>query len=89
MNLRADGGTTYMWTTRPTLWPFGFGLTYTTFSYKWEGTSGSAIRVQIPSTVTAKPLATHVITVTNTGRVISDCVVSVDLLQISPPHQHD
>jgi len=70
-DLRAAGGVTYLHFQGPVLYPFGHGLSYTTFAYAWSGTP--------PSKVThgASPnlQILYTVNVTNTGDVVSDCVV--------------
>jgi beta-glucosidase len=67
-------GRTYRYMTAEPLYPFGFGLSYTTFSYSGLQLSAQKIKKESPLRVEA--------TVTNTGSVESDEVVQ---LYISVP----
>ena len=80
-DLRADGGITYRWFAGPVQTPFGFGLSYSTFSYKWaerapprEAAATSELRVS------------YDVTVVNTGTVASDCVVLGFLTAVAGSH---
>ena len=70
-DLRADGGITYRWFNGTPYWPFGHGLSYTNFSFQWaqqpppKSSTREDLRDGVPLTVV----------VTNTGQVVSDCVV--------------
>ena len=85
MDLRANGGVTYRWFAGPVLWPFGFGLSYSSFTFEWsDATRGTGQRaVQIGTATTID----HTVTVTNTGQVAGDCVALafVVAVQGSPP----
>jgi beta-glucosidase len=63
-------GRTYRYFDGTPLWPFGYGLSYTTFSY-----SG----LKLPSSVTAGQPMTAAVTVTNTGKVAGDEVAQLYL----------
>jgi len=63
-------GRTYRYFTGEPLWPFGYGLSYTTFGY-------SALKV--PEKVTAGSQLTVSVTVTNTGKVAGEEVVQLYL----------
>ena len=64
-------GRTYRYFTGEPLWPFGYGLSYTTFKYSGLGLPAAAIAAGDPLDVTA--------TVTNTGKLAGDEVVQVYL----------
>lgn len=46
-DLRAQGGVTSWWSTQPALYDFGFGLSYTNFTYKWSNTPPASSTVDI------------------------------------------
>ncbi len=64
-------GRTYRYFTGEPLWPFGFGLSYTTFKYSGLSLPTAAIAAGNPLDVTA--------TVTNTGKLAGDEVVQLYL----------
>ena len=82
MDLRANGGLTYMHYTGTPLWPFGWGLSYTTFELSWPAAS-------VPVPVLRHDLQSYQdyaghqqteqsaynVSVTNTGNVTSDVSV--------------
>jgi len=61
---------TYRYFTGTPLWPFGYGLSYTTFAY-----SG----LEVPAKAVAGEAVTVKVTVTNTGKVTGDEVVQLYL----------
>jgi hypothetical protein len=69
-------GVTYLYYSGPTLWPFGWGLSYTTFAYAWfdEATKHQRIDAAAWACGSVAP-PTYSVNVTNTGRVTSDIVV--------------
>jgi beta-glucosidase len=64
-------GRTYRYFTGEPLWPFGFGLSYTTFKYSGLNLPSAKIAAGAPLDVTA--------TVTNTGKLAGDEVVQLYL----------
>ena len=97
VDLRAAGGTTYQFYQGQPVWPFGWGLAYTTFSYEWSGAGGSDTHTHVLSTADAMgnvsggggggghALAEHRVRVTNTGDVASDCVVLAFVAMVTTP----
>jgi len=80
MGLRDKGGITYRYYTGRPLWEFGFGLSYTTFSYSIEEphlttTTQVAAQGYHKYFKEYSPDQQYKVTVTNTGSVTSDVVV--------------
>jgi len=69
MNMTDKPGRTYRYFTGTPLWPFGWGLSYTTFSITWSNTSISL------NEDTGIEEITYIANVTNTGNVEGDEVV--------------
>jgi len=69
-------GRTYMYATKPVTYPFGYGLSYTTFSY------GNLQAVATASTTDTIDIAVEV---TNTGPCDSDEVVQLYVRQLNAP----
>ena len=69
MSLSTGGGLTYQYYDGTPLWPFGFGLSYTTFALHWHSASHQITTRQ------ALEYASFAVTVTNTGSVTSDVTV--------------
>lgn len=66
-------GITYLYYDGPTLWPFGWGLSYTTFSYAWF--DGESAHQTVDAAEWASGAAqppSYAVNVTNTGNVASD-----------------
>lgn len=72
-DLRAGSGITYRWYTGPnSVFPFGWGLSYTQFSYTWAG----------PRDLPPYPFNTSLaVRVTNTGPVAGDAVLLAFLVR--------
>jgi beta-glucosidase len=68
-------GITYLYYDGPVLWPFGWGLSYTTFSFAWfdEASAHQSIDAAAWASGTASP-PSYAVNVTNTGSVTSDVV---------------
>jgi hypothetical protein len=68
-------GITYLYYDRPVLWPFGWGLTYTNFSYSWgdSGAGGGSSSVDVAAWAAgAAAPPPFAVNVTNTGSAASD-----------------
>ena len=71
LDMRAAGGVTYRYFDGTPLWPFGFGLSYTNFSF--SGDKAATLHTTVAKAVTT-PLCFSVL-VTNSGAMASDVVV--------------
>ena len=71
-------GLTYWWHTAPTLYPFGWGLSYSNFSFAWSNTppvqNAAATALPTTSQEISEFAVEHSVVVTNTGTVTSDVV---------------
>lgn len=66
-------GITYLYYEGPTLWPFGWGLSYTAFSFAWfdeEDATKTIDAAAWAAGIAASPA--YAVNVTNTGNVTSD-----------------
>jgi beta-glucosidase-like glycosyl hydrolase len=84
MGLQEKGGITYQYYTGKPLWEFGFGLSYTTFSYKILSSNLNSTTTQFAAAFSEYYSTrgsnydsgiSYVAQVTNTGKVTSDVVV--------------
>lgn len=79
-NLSDDGGITHQYFAGPVLRPFGYGLSYSRFTYAWAGGAASPLVAELGAP--GSPALLLTLNVTNAGPVASDCVV---LVFASPP----
>eukprot|EP01084_Bolivina_argentea_P034812 64482_1 len=85
MSLRNNGGITYRYYTGTPLYKFGFGLSYTTFEYKYFNNSyeSECVDAKIIGDMKynkgigmeIRDETSFIVQVTNTGNMASDCVV--------------
>lgn len=78
MSLRGGSGITYQHYRGVPMWEFGFGLSYTTFEFKWAApprwTSPDA-SADAAAVATGRTLLTYTVTVKNTGKRASGVAV--------------
>ena len=77
-------GRTYKWYTGTTVYPFGYGLHYTTFSFNWASIGAHSLDIdkllmnvkeKYGDNLDKAPLIDYAVNVTNIGRVTSDVVI--------------
>jgi hypothetical protein len=91
MDLRANGGITYLYYTGTPLYEFGYGLSYTTFNYTWISSPDVEIDTQTlyqnwRSWFNGPRAVSYKVNVTNTGNRASDCVVLAFLTGSTDPN---
>lgn len=72
MRLRSNSGITYRHYKGTPLWEFGFGMSYTSFSYSWPSTSPQPY---FATDYAVEGSIQYTVNVTNTGRMAGDEVV--------------
>lgn len=80
-------GITYLYYDQPVLWPFGWGLSYTTFEYKWYNSSQFAGTQEVDVQLWAQGIVqapVYAVNVTNKGKVRSDVSVMAFLSSGQP-----
>ena len=94
VDLRAGRGLTYWWHTDPVLYPFGWGMHYTNFSFVWSNlppADAALSSIQVPLLAVTPMLQdfaiNHTVTVTNTGGRVSD-VVALAFVVAVPGSSH-
>ncbi|XP_065841345.1 uncharacterized protein [Oscarella lobularis] len=82
MSLSDNGGITYRYYAGKALWEFGYGLSYTSFSYNWSSLTSDVVNYNIDDVIRS-PI-NYTVVVTNTGSMLGDDVVLAFLT--SPPY---
>lgn len=73
VDMRAGTGTTYWWMTDPVLFKFGYGMSFTTWDFRWE--NGTPPQQQaLPVYAGSFGGVNHSVVVSNTGNRTSDVV---------------
>lgn len=71
MSLTSGDGLTYLYYTGPVLWPFGWGLSYTTFTFAWLD-SGAPLVLETRALAAGLPAPPVGVNVTNAGARTAD-----------------
>lgn len=86
-DLSASGGITHLYFNGSVLLPFGWGLSYTTFSFNFSSLDQVSRTLKISTLAEETEAASgtpYAVQVTNTGNVTSDCVVLAFLSPAAP-----
>lgn len=81
MSMRAAPGRTYRFYTGTPLWPFGFGLHYSTFAYSWATAPPTVLTIAANASDSAPVFCVRI---TNTGSRSSAVPVQVYLQEVTP-----